>query len=844
MTHMVACYNFKNVDLRKRRSRNPARRKERSMPKEGESLYKNDPKVEFQTKTQQDELTANRDLTIQQSLMTDDVPEMMNTESVIQVVRADQFAPMAEQEAPQVTVDFSVKGNVLLEDDSSRMRSLKNAVASFYSKQEIYNRREEKNLVREKNLDDLLNQAEEIISDCKWYCLFRHPITTKGKKRKAEVKKLQTKMREQLEHLRQEKENLKASTEKPLERVELKEGESTALSDLAAEYATLSEELKLSTKGGFLGSFRSNSPEFDRVIRGLEETNRFFAGGVPASIEALRTEGGQLLNALQQGIDATDAYLKKQGGSSTAGGVRRKLVEKARQQLIADRSKLSSGLDLFQTAGMTVPKGFSWGVLVRSRMIKTDVDLEGLKQYGGAMSKLYEFTPKEDTYGGGLFKIDESVQLNGRDKIFREGREQAMLALEKDGYILSDEMKHQILESKDINLKAVKTRGPLLHIVKKYISYFTDTKIMELQQLQDLEMQEKQQPGGETGINPADRDVATYRIATLFGQSKLVARSEKVILQGKDGEIHGHMMDKVTGQSGAEFIADIIEKKVESGKDSTVQREDFKGRITGGFIKDLNNLMVLDYICGQTDRHSGNYIVKTDESGKLTTIVGIDNNMAFPADGADELNSGTILGLVTKGGDLRISHMDAELGATILAVRPEMIRQVLCDLLTEDEIDQTLKRLNKLQMAIKRELDKGNSSLFLSKDSEWLEKEDDVKKLKGTNERTYLGSFFNDGMGAGDGMYMSKVYNQKGEEWILSHQNLKAPEFMDELEKVLSMSVERSYFRELIFLKEKDGQPLDLKGIFIDHKGLSSTQIRQCSSILFAIGEYRSYHNV
>ncbi len=239
------------------------------MPKEGELLHKTDPKVEFQTKTHED-LTANRDITVEQNQLMENIPETTNANTVIPVIEADQFAPAPQQEMPPVSVDFSVKGNILLEDDSSRMRSLKNAVASFYSRQEIYNRREDKNLEREKNLDDLLQQAEEIISECEWYCLFRHPITSRGSQRKAEVKKLLTQMREQQNQLRLKKENLKSMTQKPLEREELQEGQSASLSDLAAEYTTLSEELKFSAKGGFLGSFRSNSPEFDRVIRGIE----------------------------------------------------------------------------------------------------------------------------------------------------------------------------------------------------------------------------------------------------------------------------------------------------------------------------------------------------------------------------------------------------------------------------------------------------------------------------------------------------------------------------------------------------------------------------------------------
>ena len=74
------------------------------------------------------------------------------------------------------------------------------------------------------------------------------------------------------------------------------------------------------------------------------------------------------------------------------------------------------------------------------------------------------------------------------------------------------------------------------------------------------------------------------------------------------------------------------------------------------------------------------------------------------------------------------------------------------------------------------------------------------------------------------------------EEWMLNHQNMNTQDFMNELGKMVAYSVERSYFRELIFLKEKDGQPLDIKSIFIDHKGLSPIQIEHCNNIIMTVG--------
>ena len=85
-------------------------------------------------------------------------------------------------------------------------------------------------------------------------------------------------------------------------------------------------------------------------------------------------------------------------------------------------------------------------------------------------------------------------------------------------------------------------------------------------------------------------------------------------------------------------------------------------------------------------------------------------------------------------------------------------------------------------------------------------------------------------------MYQRKLHYKKGEEWILKHQNMNTQDFMNELGKMLSHSYERSYFRELNFLKEKDGQPLDIKAIFIDHKGLSPIQIEHCNNIIMSVG--------
>lgn len=47
--------------------------------------------------------------------------------------------------------------------------------------------------------------------------------------------------------------------------------------------------------------------------------------------------------------------------------------------------------------------------------------------------------------------------------------------------------------------------------------------------------------------------------------------------------------------------------------------------------RSLVRLQMLDAICGQIDRHHGNYYIHTDPAGQVTQVIGIDNDLAFGA---------------------------------------------------------------------------------------------------------------------------------------------------------------------------------------------------------------------
>ena len=45
--------------------------------------------------------------------------------------------------------------------------------------------------------------------------------------------------------------------------------------------------------------------------------------------------------------------------------------------------------------------------------------------------------------------------------------------------------------------------------------------------------------------------------------------------------------------------------------------------------KDIANLQILDWLCGNPDRHFHNIFYKFDEAGNVTGVVGIDNDLSF-----------------------------------------------------------------------------------------------------------------------------------------------------------------------------------------------------------------------
>lgn len=125
----------------------------------------------------------------------------------------------------------------------------------------------------------------------------------------------------------------------------------------------------------------------------------------------------------------------------------------------------------------------------------------------------------------------------------------------------------------------------------------------------------------EEGAPLASRNAAMYDMAKLFGVQDIVAEAKSVTLMQDGKEIKGVLMSEVEGlDSGKVTMAEI-----DNYTDETFNTPELK--------KKMSELQALDWICGNADRHQGNFILQFENRGKpdarAIRIVGIDNDNSF-----------------------------------------------------------------------------------------------------------------------------------------------------------------------------------------------------------------------
>ncbi len=178
------------------------------------------------------------------------------------------------------------------------------------------------------------------------------------------------------------------------------------------------------------------------------------------------------------------------------------------------------------------------------------------------------------------------------------------------------------------------------------------------------------------------RNVAMSRTAELLGLSGIIANSETATIIHEGVKKTGVIMDWVNGTS---------ESTIKNNKNI-----DTLGN--GNLLKQLADLEVLDFICGNVDRHPGNLVYHV-ENNKLIGITGIDNDSSFGnlKGTVEEKNSN-----LTQAKDILV--MRRRTASRVLSLTKDELKYTLTDLIEPDEIEDAWNRVQVLKAQIEESM--------------------------------------------------------------------------------------------------------------------------------------------
>ncbi|MCR5627112.1 MAG: hypothetical protein K6F99_07330 [Lachnospiraceae bacterium] len=198
------------------------------------------------------------------------------------------------------------------------------------------------------------------------------------------------------------------------------------------------------------------------------------------------------------------------------------------------------------------------------------------------------------------------------------------------------------------------------------------------------------------------RNTAMSMVADYLGLGKLIAgsRSFEVTIKGKTQK--GTFMKKAEGEdfntvADGDDLAKIAKEREEDPEKAAIDTPELK--------RQLSDLMVIDYICGNYDRYQKNMLYKTakDANGKvqIVGITGIDNDLSFGGK-VNENKESQANRLVSPS---RMRLMRYSTATKILDFKPEKLQFILADMnLSEPEIKAAKERLNNLKKQISTDM--------------------------------------------------------------------------------------------------------------------------------------------
>ena len=193
--------------------------------------------------------------------------------------------------------------------------------------------------------------------------------------------------------------------------------------------------------------------------------------------------------------------------------------------------------------------------------------------------------------------------------------------------------------------------------------------------------------GMEKDARIDSRNSAMSSVAKLLGSPGLLAKSVNMKFVGTDGQVQeGTFMDYAEG----------VDLGNSNEATKAVNERPFDGATSWKGLKQLADLQVLDYICGNVDRHQGNLMYKTDELGNVVGVQGIDNDSSFGRFAEKGKNKHLL-----PGSD-HLNVISASMRKKVMGLTPEMLKYALRGRgLSEEEMEFAAKRLLNLQASIR-----------------------------------------------------------------------------------------------------------------------------------------------
>ena len=214
------------------------------------------------------------------------------------------------------------------------------------------------------------------------------------------------------------------------------------------------------------------------------------------------------------------------------------------------------------------------------------------------------------------------------------------------------------------------------------------------------------------------RNTAMSDVAALLGMSGIVAKATPMKMIHEGGVTEGTFMEKAVGE-------DIDHLN----QNSLMLQADENSFNNPAGLKQLADLQILDYICGNIDRHPANIMYQFEKKGDkvvLTGICGIDNDASFGTKLFEDGYDGREITPISS-----IKNITRTCHEAIKNISLDTLKVVLADKLSPAEVDAVCKRTELLKKKVALKEQNPEIDFNVVADDEWGKENYTYDKLTG-----------------------------------------------------------------------------------------------------------------